>query len=148
MVVRLCVSVMDNPQPAGQFTATLPVRRSVGASVSLGLWGGAQLALHHLHPVPHRVLEEEPSTVHSHTHTQTRSHWSFFTTEQKSRTFWSFSMFQTWSNINPHTLNQFLWSETHDDSMCCICIHFILFALFYLFVLGRWSTVSTCVTGW
>lgn len=57
---------MDNPQPAGQLAVALPVRGSMGATVSLGVWGGAQLTLHHLHPVPHCRLEEKPPTVHTH----------------------------------------------------------------------------------
>lgn len=54
---------MDNPQPAGQLRVALPLRGPMGATVSLGVRGRAQLALHHLHPVPHCVLEEEPPTV-------------------------------------------------------------------------------------
>lgn len=59
---------MDNPQPAGQLSVALPVGGPMGAAVGLGVRGGAQLALHHLHPVSHRGLEEEPPTVHTSTH--------------------------------------------------------------------------------
>lgn len=59
---------MDNPQPAGQLRVALPLRGPMGATVSLGVWGRAQLALHHLHPVPHCVLEEEPPKVFARTH--------------------------------------------------------------------------------
>lgn len=54
---------MDNPQPAGQLSVALPVGGPMGATVGLGVRGGAQLALHHLHPVSHCGLEEEPPTV-------------------------------------------------------------------------------------
>lgn len=57
---------MDNPQPAGQLSVALPVGGPMGAAVGLGVRGGAQLALHHLHPVPHCGLEEEPLKVHTH----------------------------------------------------------------------------------
>lgn len=62
---------MDNPQPAGQLPVALPVGGQMGETVGLGVRGGAQLALHHLHPVSHRGLEEEPPTVHTHTRTHT-----------------------------------------------------------------------------
>lgn len=62
---------MDNPQPARQLSVTLPVGGPMGASVCLGVRGGAQLALHHLHPVPHCGLEEEPFTVRTHKNTYT-----------------------------------------------------------------------------
>lgn len=57
---------MDNPQPAGQPGVTLPIRGSMGAPVSLGVRGGAQLTLHHLHPLPHCGLEEESPAVQEH----------------------------------------------------------------------------------
>lgn len=61
---------MDNPQPARQLPVALPVGGQMGANVGLGVRGGAQLALHHLHPVSHCGLEEEPPTVHTEQHTQ------------------------------------------------------------------------------
>lgn len=64
---------MDNPQPAGQLLVALPVGGPMGAAVGLGVRGGAQLALHHLHPLPHRGLEEEPPAVRKHTHTLTHT---------------------------------------------------------------------------
>lgn len=69
--------VMDNPQPAGQLRVALPLRGPMGATVSLGVRGGAQLALHHLHPVPHCVLEEEPPTVFACTRFNTMHGWDF-----------------------------------------------------------------------
>ena len=75
--------VMDNPQPAGQLPVALPVGGQMGETVSLGVRGGAQLALHHLHPVSHCGLEEEPPTVHTHytenTYTETHTFRKDFT---------------------------------------------------------------------
>lgn len=62
---------MDNPQSAGQLSVALPVGGPMGAAVGLGVRSGAQLPLHHLHPVPHCGLEEEPLTVHTPTHIHT-----------------------------------------------------------------------------
>lgn len=62
---------MDNPQPAGQLSVALSVRGQMGATVGLGVRGGAQLALHHLHPVPHCGLEEEPPKVQTRKNTRT-----------------------------------------------------------------------------
>ncbi len=67
---------MDNPKPAGQLGVALPVRGPMGATVSLGVRGGAHLALHHLHPVSHCGLEEEPPTVHKNAQKNTHAHFS------------------------------------------------------------------------
>lgn len=125
---------MDNPQPAGQLPVALPLRGPMGAAVRLGVRGRAQLALHHLHPVPHRVLEEEPPAVRVHTG------WGVL----------------IWQEVNfpsdagakaPRgTAESVMCSRTHWCDMYKQC-HSVVTRLFGLSA-GLWSTVSTCVTGW
>lgn len=115
--------VMDNPQPAGQLPVALPLRGPMGAPVRLGVRGGAQLALHHLHLVSHGVLEEEPPTVRVHAGVE----WNV--TEE--------SMF-------PSRLDAGAKAPRWSTAELLAALKHSLSAL----PAGLWRTASTCVTGW
>lgn len=157
LMSHLCCEplVMDNPQPAGQLRVALPLRRPMGATVSLGVWGRAQLALHHLHPVPHCVLEEEPPTVFACTHFNTMHGWDFnltITLVQRVREQICLLTLLIWWCHLKHLITQIKYFyyycaiQQNTYYMYKQC-HSVVTRLFGLSS-GLWSTVSTCVTGW
>ena len=85
----------------------------MGAAVGLGVRGGAHLALHHLHPVPHSGLEEEPLAVH--THTQTHS-------GMNSNNIWTIELYET---------NPFSRSVEHCFHMCDRMVIYFFIAASY-----------------
>lgn len=146
---------MDSPQPAGQLRVALPLWGPLGATVSLGVWGGAQLALHHLHPVPHCVLEEEPPTVLACTHFNTMHKQDFNLTSTLVRVqvqIYLLSLLIWWCHLKHFNTqiksNQIflLLLQQNTYYMYKQC-HSVVTRLFGLSS-GLWSTVSTCVTGW